>query len=170
MYIDSLIEGDILSDQAEIKADIVPYTDEYADYIRKWIDTPETFRFVCRGKDFPPPENIVKSWQRDSVTSFILIESRKPVAYGELWKREDETAVEIAHVLVDQYKRSMGYGTKMVELLYNRASSRSDITKIIINLYQDNPIALGCFMKAGFEISSTTSYTTGLRMVKYILK
>ncbi len=62
----------------------------------------------------------------------------------------------------------MGYGTKLIDLLFNRAASRPGIAKVIIKLFQENPIALGCFMKAGFEITGTTSYTTGLRMIKNV--
>ncbi len=152
----------------EIKADLIPYSSEYEQYICKWIDTEETFKFVCRGTDFPPPENIIKTWQRPSVKSYLLIDSGKPVAYGELWRREEEMAFEIGHILVEPYKRSMGYGTKLIELLYQRAASRSDIAKVIIKLFQENPIALGCFMKVGFEITGTTSYTAGLRMIRFV--
>lgn len=151
-----------------IKADLIPYSDEYDEFIRKWIDCEETFKFVCRGTDFPPPDNIISSWQRSTVKSFLLIDSGKPVAYGELWRREDEMAFEIGHILVEPYKRSLGYGTKLVELLYQRAASRSDIAKVIIKLFEENPIALGCFMKAGFEITGTTSYIAGLRMIRFI--
>ena len=151
-----------------IKADLVPYSDEYEEYIRKWIDCEETFNFVCRGKDFPPSDSIIKSWQRPSVKSYLLIDSGKPVAYGELWRREEEMAIEIGHVMVEPFKRSMGYGTKIIELLYQRAASRSDIAKVIIKLFNENPIALGCFMKAQFEITGTTSYTSGLRMIRFV--
>ena len=152
----------------EIKADLIPYSEEYGEYVRKWIETEETFQFVCRGKDFPPPENIITTWQRSTVKSYLLIDSGKPVAYGELWRREDEMAYEIGHLLVDQYKRGEGYGTKLVELLYQRAASQPEIAKIIIKLFHENPIALGCFMKVGFEITSTTSYTAGLRMIRFV--
>jgi len=152
----------------EMRADLIPYSDEYGEYVRKWIDTDETFKFVCRGTDFPPPETIIKTWQRSTVKSYLLIDSGKPVAYGELWRREEEMAFEIGHILVDQYKRSQGYGTKIVELLYQRAASRSDIAKVIIKLFHENPIALGCFMKCGFEITGTTSYTAGLRMIRFV--
>ncbi|KAA3633616.1 MAG: GNAT family N-acetyltransferase [Calditrichaeota bacterium] len=152
---------------ADIKADIVPYSDEYAAQIRGWIESAETYKHVCRGTDFPPPENIISSWQRDTVNSYILIDSGKPIAYGELWHRKDEMAFELAHILVDPYKRSQGYGTKLIKLLYERAATRDDVAKVIIKLFQENPEALSCLMKAGFEITGTTNYTTGIRLVKY---
>ena len=155
-----------MTDPTKIKADLVPYTDEYDRDVRSWLDSEETYRFVCRSKDFPPPESVVKNWQRDSVSSFILFSNNKPAAYGELWHKPAELAMEIAHLIVNPIKRSEGYGTKIVNLLYNRAAARTDVAKVIANLYHENPIALGCFMKAGFEISGTTNYTEGLRLVK----
>ena len=152
----------------EIKADLVPYSTEYEEYVRKWLDSAETYQFVCRGSDFPPPDSIISTWQRPTVKSYLLIDSGKPVAYGELWHRKEEMAFEIGHVLVEPYKRSMGYGTKLVELLFQMAASRADIAKVIIKLFHENPVALGCFMKCGFEITGTTSYTTGIRMIKFI--
>lgn len=157
-----------MTDPSKIKADLVPYTEEYDRDIRSWLDCEETYHFVCRGKDFPPSESVVKNWQREGVISYLLFSNSKPVAYGELWFKPSEMAVEIAHVLVKSTNRSEGFGTKMVQLLYDRGAARPDVAKVIANLYNENPIALGCFMKAGFEISGTTNYAEGLRLVKMI--
>ncbi len=157
-----------MANPLEVKADLIPYSEEYGEYVRKWIDCEETFQFVCRGKDFPPPENIIKTWQRSTVKSYLLIDSGKPVAYGELWRREEEMAFELGHILVEPYKRSQGYGSKLVELLYQRAASRPGIAKVVIKLFHEDPIALACFMKNKFEIASTTSYTSGLRMIRFV--
>ena len=73
-----------------IKADIIPYAEEYAQVVRSWIDSDETLFNVCRGKEFPPAEDIIDGWQREDVTSYILLADRKPVAYGELWARSNE--------------------------------------------------------------------------------
>lgn len=151
-----------------IKADIIPYADEYAQVVRSWIDSEETLFNVCRGKEFPPAEDIVEGWQREDVTSFILLADRRPVAYGELWARTNERAIEISHLIVDPMKRSRGFGTKMIELLYQRASEKRGTIKVVINLYGENEEALGCYLKAGFELLGTTTHTIGLRMVKLV--
>lgn len=149
-----------------IKADLVPYTEEYQQSVHSWIESEETYLSVCRGKEFPPPENLVKNWQREGVSSFLLFSENKPVAYGELWSRSSEMANEIAHVIVDPAKRSEGYGAKIIDLLFKRGINKPGIAKVIANLYSENPIALGCFMKTGFELVGTTTYTEGLRLVK----
>ncbi len=155
---------------ARAKADIIPYSAEYSGQVRSWIESEETYRDVCRGQEFPPPDDIIDSWQRSGMASHLLFSRSKPVAYGELWERPLEMAVEIAHLIVDPFKRTCGYGVKMLELLYQRAAHRENVAKVVLNLYGENEIALGCYLKAGFEIVGTSSYTVGLRMVRMVTR
>ncbi len=157
-----------MTEPTNAKADIVPFTEEYAELIRSWIDSEETLHNVCRGKEFPPADDIVMSWQRSDVSAYILFSERRPIAYGELWARPNERAVEIAHLLVDPYKRLQGFGVKMLELLYDRGAERPFIIKVIINLYTESEAALGCYLKAKFELVGTATHTVGLRMVRLV--
>ena len=61
-----------------------------------------------------------------------------------------------------------GFGTKMLQLLFQRASERQGIVKVVINLYGENEEALGCYLNAGFELLGTTTHTMGLRMVRLV--
>jgi len=155
-----------MDDSTQVKADLIPYTSEYAGIVRSWIESEETYRLLCRGVNFPPPDDIVDSWQRKGVMSYLMISKRKPVAYGELWDRRAEQAVEIAHVIVDTYQRSHGYGTKLLHLLYNRAAERAGVIRVLINLYHDSAEVLGCYLKAGFEISGTATHIEGLKLMR----
>jgi len=157
-----------MSEYTRVKADIIPYTAEYSRVVFSWIDSEETYINVCRGTQFPPSDDLVDSWQREGVSSYLLFASGKPVAYAELWSRPLELAIEIAHLIVAPYQRSRGYGTKMLELLYHRAAQKPNITKVILNFFSGDEIALGCYLKAGFELVSTTRYTTGLRMERMV--
>lgn len=158
----------LMSDPARVKADIVPYTAEYSRVVRSWVDSEETYLNVSRGTGFPPPDDVVDSWQRDGVSSYLLFTEGKPVAYGELWIRKLERTVEIVHLIVDQYRRSRGYGTKMLELLFNRAASRPDVSTVLVNLSADASDALGCYLKAGFELAGTSAHVEGLRMMRLV--
>jgi RimJ/RimL family protein N-acetyltransferase len=159
-----------MTDQTQARADLVPYTSEYSSVVRSWINSEETYSLVCRGINFPPPDDVVDSWQRNGVRSYLLFADRKPVAYGELWDRHAEQAVEICHVLVDPYRQSRGFGTKLLQLLYDRASATAGTARVLLNLFQDNPEALGCCLKAGFEIVGTTEHVEGLRMMRLAKK
>jgi len=159
-----------MDEATRARADLIPYSKEYSGIVRSWIDTPETYDLVCRGINFPPPEDIVESWQRKGVSSFLLFADRKPVAYGELWERKAEQAVEITHLIVETYMRSKGYGTKMLQLLYDLGATRPGIAKVLINLYHDSQEALGCCVKAGFEITGTAAHIEGLKMMRLVKK
>ncbi len=157
-----------MSESTRIKADIVPYTVEYSKVVLSWIDSEETYRNVCRGIQFPPPDDLVDAWQREDISSYLLFTSGKPVAYGELWGRPLEMAIEIAHLIVTPPQRYRGYGTKILELLYQRAAQRQNVTKVILNFFGSDEAALGCYLKAGFELESMSRYSAGLRMVRIV--
>ena len=114
-----------MSDPAQVKAALIPYAAEYSSVVRSWIESKETYFYVCRGKEFPPPDDVVDSWQRKEVSSFILLSNNKPIGYGELWERRLERAAEISHLIIDPYKRGEGYGIKLVQRLYDRAATRA---------------------------------------------
>jgi RimJ/RimL family protein N-acetyltransferase len=157
-----------LDEYTRVKADIVPYRAEYSRVVLSWIDSEETYRSLCRSADFPPPDDLIDSWQREGMSSYLLFSEGKPVAYGELWEKPMERAMEIVHLLVDPYKRSRGFGTKMLELLCQRAAQRPNVVKVILNLFNGDEVALGCYLKAGFELVGTTTFAAGLRMVKMV--
>lgn len=149
-----------------LKADIIGYTEEYAAVVRSWIDSDETYHNLCRGNDFPPPEDIVYSWQRTNVLSKLLLAKRKPIGYGEIWARPAELAVELAHLLIDPAHRSEGYGTALIEHLFQSAARRPGVAKVMINLYAESEHVLGCYLKAGFQLIGTTKHLPGLRMIR----
>jgi len=152
----------------EIKADLIPYADEFAESIHSWIDSEETFRFVTRGVGYPPSAEVVKTWQREGISSYILFSNQKPIAYGELWTRPNELAIEIAHVVVNPVHRGEGYGVKLINLLYDRVVARGNVIKVTAVVHHDNDSALSCFIKAGFELAGTTKFTKSLKMIKLI--
>ncbi len=157
-----------MSESTRVKADIVPYSSEYARDVVSWIDTEETYMAVCRGQNWPPPADLADTWQRAGVQSYILLSENKPMAYGELWAKPQEVAKEIVHLLVNPYKRSRGYGTKMLELLFDRAAAQPDVAKVIVNLFESDEVALGCYLKAGFELSGASGLVTSLKLIRMV--
>ncbi len=157
-----------MSEPAQVKADIIGYTDEYASIVRSWIDSEETIHNLTRQREFPPPDDIVSQWQKPNMSAYLLFSENKPVAYGELWNRPQEMAVEIDHLLVDPAKRYRGYGSKMLSLLYDRAAQRPSVSQVFLNLRTGSEEALGCYIKAGFEIVGTTSGGIALKMIRLV--
>ena len=157
-----------MSESIQVKADIIGYTCEYSSTVRSWIESEETYHSLCRARGFPPPENVVETWQRPGVSSYLLLSDRKPVAYGELWDKPQSMAVEVAHLLVDPARRSLGYGTKMLQLLFDRAAGRRGVSQVLINLFGGTEEALNCYLKAGFELTGTSPHAEGLKMVRIV--
>jgi len=157
-----------VDEYTRVKADLVPYQAEYSRVVLSWIDSEETYRKLCRSTGFPPPDDLIDSWQREGMSSYLLFSEGKPVAYGELWEKPMERAMEIVHLLVDSYQRSRGFGTKMLELLCQRAAQRPHVVKVILNLVDGDEVALGCYLKAGFELVGTMTTAAGLRMVRML--
>jgi RimJ/RimL family protein N-acetyltransferase len=56
----------------------------------------------------------------------------------------------------------------MLHLMYERAAERKGIVKVVLNLYSDNPVALGCYLKAGFELTGAATHTMGLKMMRVV--
>ena len=117
---------------------------------------------------FPPPENVIESWQTDNVRSYVLMASGRIVAYAELHEKPQRMALEICHLLVDPARRGEGYGSAMLELLYRRAGQRKGVSQVLLTLLGPNRDILGCYTRAGFEIIGTTSHTPGLRMIRLV--
>ena len=132
--------------QPVIKADLIPFHDQYAELVRSWIDSEAAYLAVCRGRDWPPPEDIVKQWQRDDMSAWLLIVSGEPAGYGEVWDRPHDMAVELNHIVVDPKQRRAGCGRRLIELLFERAASRTDVAKVMTprtEMSCSRPILLG---------------------------
>ncbi len=155
-----------MSDESKLKADIIPYTAEFSGIVRGWIDTARTARNLGILDGFPPDESIPERWQKQHVQGFMLITSGAPVAYAEIVERPALLAVEFLHLLVEPSVRNQGYGSLMLNLLFDRVVHRREIAKVIINLEGDNKAALGCYFRAGFELAGANQYVTGLTLVR----
>lgn len=157
-----------MTEPTHAHADIVPYAAEHSARVRSWIDSEETYRNVCQGVDYPPPDDLVDSWQRVDIASYILLANRQPVAYAELWDRPVEQAAEIGHLIVDPYKRSRGYGSLMLDLVFRRAVQRHRVRRAMLHLFGGDEVVLGCYLKAGFELVGTTTAGGGLKMIREV--
>ncbi len=157
-----------MTEPTHAKADLVPFTREFAQRVMSWIDSEETYRNMVGEGDWPPPDDLVESWQRVDIASYLLVAERQPVAYGEIWDRPVEMGAEIGHLVVDPVKRGRGYGTLMLDLLFSRASHRPRVRKVMLNFHGDDETVLGCYLKAGFELLGTAPKGQGLRMIKLV--
>ena len=150
-------------------ADIIPYTDSYAALVRNWIDSERTYRRLGGRGDWPAPDELITGRQLNDMKAYVLIEQRWPVAYAELWPRPQQMALEVRWLLVDPTRRNDGLGSKMLDMLWHRASDKRGIARLVITLEGENREALGCYLRAGFTISGTTG-TPGLTLHRLVAR
>ncbi len=157
-----------MSALSRVQTYLAPYEPPYASVVRGWLDSLATVTAVCRSETWPVEEDIVDSWQRDNVTGWLLFDDRQARAYGELWPRPKESAIEIAHLLVDPALRRRGLGRELLRRLSARAEEDPSVDRVLINIYTDNEAALGLAMASGFELMGTNKYVEGLQLVKLL--
>lgn len=157
-----------MSEPTRVKADIVPYTAEYAATVQGWIDSEETFRALGGHEEYPPADDLVASWQTEQRTSHLLFSNNRPIAFAQLWDHPLEMAVEIEHLLVKPDMRNHGVGSRMLVLLYEFASRWRGLAKVIAHVPQDQPAALACCLKAGFSMEGMSSFKNSIRMLRLV--
>jgi RimJ/RimL family protein N-acetyltransferase len=152
-----------VTESTSAKADLIPFSHSFAQRVASWIDSAETYCNMT-GELTEPPEDVVESWQQVDVKAFLLMAHGQPLAYGEIWDRPVELAAEIGHLIVDPARRGRGYGTKMLQLLTQRAAQNARVRRVILNFHGGDETVLGCYLKAGFELVASGSGGEGLRM------
>lgn len=157
-----------MSDQSRVKADIVPYTADYARTVHSWIDSRETAANLELTVDYPPGDDVIETWQEENMVSYLLMSGAGPVAYGELWYRPAELAMQVRRLLVAPRYRDNGFGCKMLLLLCEIAGRRKEVAKVYLTVNWDNRTALGCYLKAGFTVAGTTHDKPGLYLTRLV--
>lgn len=150
-------------------ADIISFTEAYSALVRSWVDSERTYRQLGGRGDWPPSDELITGRQTNQMDAYVLVADRRPVAYAELWPQPQQMALEVRWLLVDPQRRDEGFGSKMLEMLWQRASNRRGIARLVITLEGENREALGCYLRAGFSISGTTG-SPGLTLHRLVAR
>lgn len=150
-------------------ADIIPYTDHHAALVRSWIDSERTWRHLGGRGPWPPSDDLISGRQLNDMKAFLLLAQREPVAYAELWPRRAQLALEVRFLLVAPKRRNQGMGSRMLGLLWEEAGQRRGVARVILRLDDGDRSVLGCYLRAGFQISSTSA-EAGLLLEKMITR
>jgi len=159
-----------VSDPKPPKADIIPYHESYAKTVLGWIDTEQVYLRVCRGRNFPPSDDLIDKWQRKGVSSYLLLYLGVALGYAELVHRPLEMAAEISHLMIAPKFRGRGLGAKFVDLLAQRAAEKDEIARVLVNLYNENTDMLELFLKSQFELIGASNYVVGLKLIRPVHK
>lgn len=92
----------------------------------------------------------IETWLKDScVTAFVLQSDRSIVAYGEIWKEDQE--VELARLLVNPACRRQGFGTVLVERLLEEAKRIN--SNVWLRVHPENHVATKLYAQEGFHVA-----------------
>lgn len=64
---------------------------------------------------------------------------------------EKKTVLRLGFVIVDDSKRGMGYGKKMLQLVLKYAFEILKVEKVTLGVFENNPSAYYCYKAVGFE-------------------
>lgn len=135
-----------------------PYKDCDAKYIAGWITSEKMFYQWSAGKyeNYPATaEDIIAFYdgQVENDGFFEMTAEAENGPVGHLIMRfldEEKTILRFGFVVVDNTKRGMGYGKKMLRLALKFAFEILCVKKVTIGVFENNPAAYHCYRSVGF--------------------
>ena len=157
-----------------------PFHQDDAETILSWCKDKQAFRrwSADRYKDFPAqPEEMQKQYEGDNMYPLTAVVGDKIVGHILLrHPSEDKTMVRFGFVIVDDELRGKGYGKQMLQLAIRKAKDELGALRIMLGVFDNNPIALHCYASVGFQVTGTDTYLidgeerTGKEMELIIMK
>jgi ribosomal protein S18 acetylase RimI-like enzyme len=123
-----------------------------APLVLSWVRSVNELEFWCSRTDHPLiDEAIFTRWHADpSVSPHLLLEEGEVVAYGEIWRDDDEAEFELARLVVAPQARGRGVGKALVRYLLEELRG-SVYEWVYVRVVPENQVALACYEGAGFR-------------------
>lgn len=136
-----------------------PYKDCDAEYIAGWIKSEKTFYQWGAGKYETYPvkaRHIIDFYEaqrnNDGFYEMTAEDGGKPVGHLIMRFTDGERKVlRFGFVVVDDGKRGMGYGKKMLTAALKYAFEIMGADKVTIGVFENNPAAYHCYRSVGFH-------------------
>ena len=137
---------------------IRPYRSSDCEKIRSWIVDEETHLKWCAGvlpfgftkEEF---ENNLsegqKEWGDNGFTA--TDEKDEPVGFFKFNVNSKENAGFFKCIIVDGAMRGVGLGKRMLTKAVKYAFEIADVDKVRLIVFDDNPAAVSCYAKVGFQ-------------------
>ncbi len=146
---------------------IRPYRKNDSQRIANWCQDSETFYKWSEGRlgDFPvSPERIEQavSGRIDNDTYFPFTAFDETGITGFFTLRQpgaDSAELSFGYVIVSPQARGKGYGKQMLKLGIKFAFELYGVSKVSLEVFENNPSAYHCYKSVGFkENGNTTTY------------
>ena len=130
------------------------YNEKHAPVITGWIKDERAFRLWCadRFPHFPISAKEFDSvYSADSGLTGIAAED-DGILMGHLFIQSiGERKFKFGLIIVDGEKRGRGYGKSMLEAALGYAKTSLGADSVILNAFDTNPAAYGCYKSLGFS-------------------
>lgn len=139
-----------------------PFNINDAPTILSWCKDKHAFRLwsADRYKEFPAqPKEMQKQYDGDNMFPLMAVVGEEIIGHILLrFPSEDKSVIRFGFVIVDDSKRGMGYGRRLLQLAIDHACHQMGVKTITLGVFADNPSALKCYQSVGFKITGEDSY------------
>ena len=144
-----------------------PYKPKDAEAIVSWIKDEKGFRKWCADRYDAYPitaEDINYKYLKcngdceepDNFYPITAVDANGPVGHLILrYTNKAKTIIRLGFVIVDDSKRGLGYGKRMIQMAIRYAFDMLRAEKITLGVFENNPSAYNCYKTVGFKENPT---------------
>ena len=140
-----------------------PFNINEAPTILSWCKDKHAFRLwsADRYKKYPAKsEEMMEQYKGDNMYPLTAVVGEEIIGHILLrYPKEDRKLVRFGFVIVDDSKRSMGYGKQMLRLAIDYAKQELGAQKITLGVFCENLSAVECYKSVGFCITGEDAYS-----------
>ena len=139
-----------------------PFSINDAPTILSWCKDKHAFRLWSADayKEFPPqPEEMIEQYEGENMYPLTAVVGERIVGHILLrFPSENKSVIRFGFVIVDDSKRGIGYGRRLLQLAIDHACNQMDVKIISVGVYADNPSAPKCYQSVAFKIRDEDFY------------
>ena len=133
-----------------------------AETILSWCKDKYAFRLwsADRYKDYPAkPDEMMEQYKGENMYPLTAIVGEEIIGHILLrFPSEDKSVIRFGFVIVDDSKRSKGYGKQLLRLAIDYAKQKLGARNITLGVFDNNPSAIHCYESVGFVVTRTDAY------------
>ena len=139
-----------------------PFNINDAPTILSWCKDKHAFRLwsADRYNDYPAqPSDMIAQYEGDNLFPMTMVDGEEIVGHILLrYPSASLSIIRFGFIIVDDTKRGMGYGRRLLQLAIDHACNQMGVKTITLGVFADNPSALKCYQSVGFKITGEDSY------------
>ena len=130
---------------------IIEFKEDDFEILESWIKS-KSECLIWAGPDMSWPLKKEEITDTSSKKYFLEYDKEK-IAYIELVSNKNKR-FRLCRILVKQEFRKRSFGEIIIDLAINKSIKDLSIFSFELNVYKDNVVAISCYKKLGFQITS----------------